>query len=146
MMSVNRFLTPHARHYSKHFIYKNSLNPTLFWDVNYHISPFNRRGNWGISPEMNFYRNIPTTKDFPGGSDSRVCLQCRRAGFNPWAREIPWRRKWQSTPIFLPGKPHGWSSLADYSPWSSKELDITEWLTHTHIQQMCDCPGWNSHE
>ena len=110
MMSVNRFLIPHARHYSKSFTYKNSLNPTLFWDVNYHIFPFNRRGDWGISPEMNFYRSIPTTKDFPCGSDSRVCLQCRRPGFNPWAREIPWRRKWQSTPIFLPGKSHGWRS------------------------------------
>ena len=27
---------------------------------------------------------------FPGGSDSRVCLQCRRPSFNPWVRKIPW--------------------------------------------------------
>ena len=31
-----------------------------------------------------------------------VCLQCRRPGFNPWVRKIPWRRKWQPTPVFLP--------------------------------------------
>ena len=37
-----------------------------------------------------------------------------------------WRRKWQPTPVFLPGKFHGWRSLAGYSPWSCKELDTTE--------------------
>ena len=33
--------------------------------------------------------------------------QCSRCGFNPWVRKIPWRRKWQPTPVFLPGKCHG---------------------------------------
>ena len=35
----------------------------------------------------------------------------RRQGFDPWVRKIPWRRKWQSTPVFLPGKSHGQRSL-----------------------------------
>ena len=39
-----------------------------------------------------------------------------------------WRRKWQPTPVFLPGKSHGWRSLAGYSPWDHKESDTTEWL------------------
>ena len=39
-----------------------------------------------------------------------------------------WRRKWQPTPIFLPGKSHGQRSLVGYSPWGHKELDTTEWL------------------
>ena len=34
--------------------------------------------------------------------------------------DIPWRRKWQSTPVFLPGKSHGQRSLAGYSPWAHK--------------------------
>ena len=34
---------------------------------------------------------------------SRICLQCRRPGFDPWVRKIPWRRKQQPTPVFLPG-------------------------------------------
>ena len=42
--------------------------------------------------------------------------------------EDPQRRKWQPTPVFLPGKSHGWRSLAGYSPWNCKELDMTEWL------------------
>ena len=41
-------------------------------------------------------------------------------------REGPWRRKWQSTPVLLPGKSHGQRSLVDYSPWSRKESDMTE--------------------
>ena len=38
----------------------------------------------------------------------------KRSGFNPWVRKIPWRRKWQATPVFLPGEPHGQRSLAGY--------------------------------
>ena len=45
--------------------------------------------------------------------------------FDPWVRKIPWRRKWQPTPVFLPGKSHGQKSLASYSPWVSKESDMT---------------------
>ena len=44
-------------------------------------------------------------------------------------QEVPWRRKWQLTPIFLPDKPHGQRSLADYSPGGHKESDTTEQLT-----------------
>ena len=51
---------------------------------------------------------------------------------DPWVRKIPWRRKWQPTPAFLPGESHGQRSLAGYSPLGPKELDMTEWLTHTH--------------
>ena len=39
---------------------------------------------------------------------------------------IPWRRKWQPTPVFLPGEFHGERSLAGYSPWGRKESDTTE--------------------
>ena len=60
----------------------------------------------------------------------RTCLQCRRPGFNPWFGKMPWRREWQSTPVFLPGKFHGQSSLVGYSPWGHKESDWTEQLTH----------------
>ena len=37
---------------------------------------------------------------YPGGSDRRICLQCRRLEFSPWIEKIPWRRKWQPTPVF----------------------------------------------
>ena len=56
----------------------------------------------------------------------RICLQCRRPGFEPWVRKIPWRMEWQLTPGFQPGGSDGQRS---YSPWGIKELDMTEWLT-----------------
>ena len=42
--------------------------------------------------------------------------------------ELYWRRKWQPTPVFLPGKSHEWRNLVGYSPWGRKGLDMTERL------------------
>ena len=58
-----------------------------------------------------------------------ICIHLR---LSPWIRKIPWRRKWQPTPVFLPGKSHGLRSLLGYSPWGRKELDMTEQL-HIHF-------------
>ena len=46
-------------------------------------------------------------------------------------RKIPWRGKWQPTPVFLPGKSHGQRSLAGYSPWGHQESDMIEHV-HAH--------------
>ena len=62
------------------------------------------------------------------GGEESAC-QCRRRGFDPWVRKNTWRRKWQPTPILLPGKSHGQRSLAAYSPCGCKELDTTKWLS-----------------
>ena len=48
-------------------------------------------------------------------SGRESACQCRRRGFDPWVRKIPWRRKRQPTPVFLPEKSHGKRSLAGYS-------------------------------
>ena len=57
---------------------------------------------------------------FPGSASGKeLSYQCRRHkshGFNPWARKISWRKAWQPTPVFLPGKSHGQRSLIGYSP------------------------------
>ena len=55
----------------------------------------------------------------------------QRLRFDPWVRKFSWRRKWQPTPVFLPGEFHEQRSLAGYSPWGCKELDTTERLS-TH--------------
>ena len=74
-------------------------------------------------------------KGFQGStSGQEPACQCRRhkrSMFDPWVRKIPWRN-WQPTPVFLPGEFHRQRSLEGYSPWGCKELDTTEWLTHTH--------------
>ena len=72
----------------------------------------------------------------PVAQQERICLQCRRHGrhgFDPWVGKILWRRKWQSPPVFLPGKSQKQRSLAGYSPCGHKESDTTE-RTHTHTQ------------
>ena len=51
-------------------------------------------------------------------------MRHKRHGFDPWVRKIPWRRTWQPTPAFLPGKCHRQWSLVGYSPWDCKELDM----------------------
>ena len=58
----------------------------------------------------------------------------QETGFDPWVGKIPWRRKWQPTPVFLPREVHGQSNLVGYSPWGHKELDMTEVTEHSSIQ------------
>ena len=68
-------------------------------------------------------------KNWPAMQETRV-----------WSRvgKIPWRSKWQLTPVFLPGEVHRLRSLVSYSSWGRKELDITERLTHTLREQCWD--------
>ena len=84
--------------------------------------------------------NVPLW-GFLGGSDSResVC-NARDPGSIPDPRvgKIPWRRKWQPTPVFLPGESHGRRNLVGYSPWGHKELDTTERLTLSLTPQLWD--------
>ena len=66
-------------------------------------------------------------------SGKESACQCRRRGFDSWVRKIPWKRKWQPTPIFLPGKPmdrgawwatvHGVSKRHD---WATKQQPAME--------------------
>ena len=61
----------------------------------------------------------------------------KRCRFDSWVRKIPWKRKWQPTIVFLPGKFHGQRSLIGYSPRGGEELDTTEHggvCVHTHTQ------------
>ena len=55
--------------------------------------------------------------------------------------KIPWRRKWQPPPVFLPGKFHGQKSLTGYSLWGCKESDMTEcMLARAHIHTHAHTP------
>ena len=77
----------------------------------------------------NMYRSVFTHKGFPGGAvvrnlpasagDTGVQVQS-------WVGKILWRREWQPTPVFLPGKSHEKRSLVDYSLGGHKESDTTE--------------------
>ena len=73
---------------------------------------------------------------FPGGAGGKEptcqCRRCKRFKFYPLVRKIPWRRKWQSTPVFLPGESHGQRILVGYSSWVAKSWTwLSDWA-HTH--------------
>ena len=70
-----------------------------------------------------FRGTVGTNQSFftPCSFDRKI----QRHGFDPWVGKIPWRRAWQSTPVFLPGKSHGQRRLAGYKPWGRKESDTT---------------------
>ena len=57
--------------------------------------------------------------------------QCRRWGFGPWVRKIPWRRKRKPPSVFLPEEHHGQRILTGYSPRGHKESDTTEHISTT---------------
>ena len=83
------------------------------------------------------------SKGFPKINNSSVgkesTCQCKRCALNNWVGKIPWRRKWKSTPVFLPEKFHRQRNLVGYSLWSLKDSDMTEPLstrTYTCIHQL----------
>ena len=75
-----------------------------------------------------FYKALITlTENFLGGARAKESTcQCRRHGLDPRVRKMPWRRAWQPTLVFLPGKSHGQRSLAGCSPYGCRESDMTE--------------------
>ena len=93
-----------------------------------------------LSPVLTLY--------VPGGAKSKepACQHRRhkRCRFSPWVGKIPWRRKWQPSLVFLPGKSHGQRSLAGYSPWGCKESDMTEVTWHTCILALIPGGCWNT--
>ena len=70
----------------------------------------------------------------------RVYLLCRRPRFDPWVKKIPCRREWQPTPVFLPGKSHGWRSLVGPNPWGHEASYVTEGLKHSSPEKEVRCP------
>ena len=55
-----------------------------------------------------------------------------------WIRKIPWGRKWQPTPVFLPGEFYGQRSLVGCSPWGHKESDMTELTRESDLASYCN--------
>ena len=59
-------------------------------------------------------------------------LEHGKSSFDPWVRKIPWRRRWQPPPVFLPGESRGQRSLVGYTVHGVAKLDTTEKLNHNH--------------
>ena len=77
------------------------------------------------------------TLGFPGGSEGKEsACNTVEVGWIPGSGRFLKRREWLPTTLFLPGEFHGQRSLVGHSPWSHKELDMTEQLTHTYTSQI----------
>ena len=80
-----------------------------------------------------FHTSSAKAPRLTGGANGKefVCQyrRCKRCGLSPWVWKIPWSRKWHPAPVLLLGKFHGQRSLAGYSPWGLRELDMTEHLS-----------------
>ena len=79
------------------------------------------------------------THRWPSGKESTY--QCRRCVFGPWGGKIPWRRKWQPTSVFLPGKSHGQRSLVGYIQFMGLESGLVTYdlvTEHRHTYNLVD--------
>ena len=86
------------------------------------------RLNWEMATDIYIYILLRLCISFPGGSviKESACNagdppECGRSDFDLWFGKIPWRRKWQTTPVFLPGKCHGQRSLVGLQSMRSQE-------------------------
>ena len=88
-----------------------------------------------------------------GKKSTCQCRRHKRHGCNPWVGKIPWRRKWQPTPVFLPGQFHGQRSLAVHGVAKS-QTQLSGWAhthTHTHTHTLLAVPkyaeaSWNKQD
>ena len=73
---------------------------------------------------------VPDLWGFPKSTSGREpahqCRRHKRCRSDAWVEKIPWKRAWQSTPVFSPGESHGQRSPVDYRSWGPKESDMTE--------------------
>ena len=66
--------------------------------------------------------NLGLPQWLPSWLCGKECLRMQEIEFDLWIGNVPWKRKWQPTPVFSPGKSHGQRILADYSPWGHKRV------------------------
>ena len=94
-----------------------------YWSFSFNISPSNEHpGLPSVCPKNHLLSPKGSTRLPRWLSGKEYTCQCRRQGFDPWSMKIPWRRKWQPTSAFLPGKFHGQRSLVGYSPRGRKRV------------------------
>ena len=79
----------------------------------------------GRSPGEEIRYPLQFSWDFLVALPQKICLQCRRPGFDPWVGKVPWRRERLPTLVFWPGEFHGL-----YCPWDHKELDTSDFHFH----------------
>ena len=108
--------------------------------------------NPGIKPRSPLVQGDSLPSESSAKPGQRICLQCRKPGFDPWVRKILWRREWQPTPVFLPGEISWTEEPGELQSVGSQRVRH-DWATNTTHQgsqdteatQMCT-EGWTGKE
>ena len=116
---------PHKKQNSKFYVWINTLFYTRAFLLQASLNFF------FFLLDFHLYICFDAKIDFPGGSDGKASAY--NVGFNPWVGKISWRRKWQPTPVLLPGKSHGQRSLVGCSPWGHKSQTWLRDFTFFHF-------------
>ena len=117
---------------------ENVRDRGAWWAAIYGVAQSRTRLKWLSRSSIYLYalsliKLLNFRSGFPGGSDGKAsAYNAGDLSLTPGSGRFPWRRKWQPTLVFLPGKSCGWSSLAGYGPWGRKESDMTE-QPHFHF-------------
>ena len=90
---------------------------TFILPHNYYIRQFNRKHCLYSINTYSTYTGLPWQL-----SGKESTCQCSRCWLNLWVRKVPWRKKWQPTPVFLYEKSHGWKCLVGYSAQGCKRV------------------------
>ena len=96
--------------YLKFTMWKFPLFPGRTWK---------KPGTCGRNPQVALWLSLRLPWWFSGKES--IC-QCSRHRVYSWIRKIPWRRKWQPTPVFWPGKSFAHRTVAGYSLWGHKRV------------------------
>ena len=110
-----------------------------------HVSCYPLTLRFPCKPPILYFKGLVCVHwSLPGGSSGKPSCQCRRHKFDPWVGKIPWRRNWQPTPVFFPGKSHGHRSLAGYSPWGHRVRHNWSDLAGTQNKNITESLGFSA--
>ena len=108
-----------------------------YWSFSFNISPSNEHPGL-ISFRMVTFKPLCKTRCPSGKECAFQCRRHKKLGFNPWVRKIPWRRKRQPTPVYLPEESLGQRSQAGYSHLIS--LILSCFICKTRITHLPHLP------
>ena len=116
---------------------RNSMEVSLKTENGTWFLFFYLQVNWAVDLTLTYSHSEGLPSCLSGRESA---CQCRRYGFDPWVRKIPWSRKQQLTSVFLPGESHGQRNLAGYIQSMGSQRVGYDWATK-HASDSWGFPG-----